>query len=118
VALDRTGAVNRLAFEAFVEQVLAPSLHTGDLVVMDNLSSHKGPRTAALTASRSERDWSRRVGMSKVPAAGRLARVHGRRVPGCDRRERKTSYRRYSSEGTSEGCGAGSFARHSSALSA
>ncbi len=42
------GAVNRLAFEAFVEQVLTPSLHPGDLVVMDNLSSHKGPRTAAL----------------------------------------------------------------------
>ena len=41
------GAVNRLAFEAFVEQVLTPSLHPGDLVVMDNLSSHKGPRTAA-----------------------------------------------------------------------
>ena len=38
------GAVNRDAFEAFVEQVLAPSLAPGDVVVMDNLSSHKGPR--------------------------------------------------------------------------
>lgn len=42
------GAVNRPAFEAFVEQVLAPTLHPGDLVVMDNLSSHKGNRTPAL----------------------------------------------------------------------
>ena len=38
------GAVNRLAFEAFVEQVLVPALRPGDVVVMDNLSSHKGPR--------------------------------------------------------------------------
>ena len=42
------GAVNMLAFEAFVEQVLLPSLRPRDIVVMDNLSSHKGPRTSAL----------------------------------------------------------------------
>lgn len=42
------GPVNRLAFEAFVEQVLAPRLRPGDLVIMDNLSSHKGVRTPAL----------------------------------------------------------------------
>ena len=42
------GAVNRLAFEAFVEQVLAPTLRADELVVMDNLSSHKGPRVAEL----------------------------------------------------------------------
>lgn len=42
------GAVNRLAFEAFVERVLAPTLRPGDLVVMDNLSSHKGARTLEL----------------------------------------------------------------------
>jgi transposase len=46
MALD--GAVNRLAFEAFVEQVLTPTLRPGDLVVMDNLSSHKGARTPEL----------------------------------------------------------------------
>jgi len=42
------GAVNRLAFEAFVETVLAPTLRPGDLVILDNLSSHKGPRVARL----------------------------------------------------------------------
>ena len=42
------GAVNRLAFEAFVEQVLVPELQPGDLIVMDNLSSHKGSRTPQL----------------------------------------------------------------------
>jgi transposase len=42
------GAVNRLAFEAFVARVLVPQLRPGDIVVLDNLSSHKGPKVAAL----------------------------------------------------------------------
>jgi transposase len=42
------GAVNQLAFEAFVGTVLAPTLQPGDLVIMDNLSSHKGPRVGQL----------------------------------------------------------------------
>ncbi len=42
------GPVNADAFEAFVEQVLAPQLRPGDLVVMDNLSSHKRARTREL----------------------------------------------------------------------
>jgi transposase len=42
------GAVNGDIFEAFVEQVLVPELRPGDVVVMDNLSSHKGARTRAL----------------------------------------------------------------------
>lgn len=35
------GAVNGDVFTAFCEQVLAPTLTPGDLVVMDNLSAHK-----------------------------------------------------------------------------
>ena len=35
------GAVNGDIFRAYVEQVLAPTLRSGDIVVMDNLSSHK-----------------------------------------------------------------------------
>ena len=35
------GAMDGLAFKAYVEQVLAPSLNTGDIVVMDNLAAHK-----------------------------------------------------------------------------
>ncbi len=35
------GAMNGAAFKAYVEQVLAPTLGPGDIVVMDNLSSHK-----------------------------------------------------------------------------
>ena len=39
------GAINRNAFEAYVERVLSPELRKGDIVVMDNLSSHKGSTT-------------------------------------------------------------------------
>jgi transposase len=35
------GAMNGPMFRAYVEQQLAPTLQTGDLVVMDNLSCHK-----------------------------------------------------------------------------
>jgi transposase len=42
------GAVNSAIFEAFVEQVLVPSLRPGDIVVLDNLSSHKSQRTREL----------------------------------------------------------------------
>ena len=38
------GPINREAFEAYVEQVLVPELRPGDVVIMDNLSSHKGSR--------------------------------------------------------------------------
>jgi transposase len=36
------GPINRDAFQAYVDQVLVPELKPGDVVVMDNLSSHKG----------------------------------------------------------------------------
>jgi transposase len=41
-------AVDRDVFEAWVEQVLVPELRAGDIVIMDNLSSHKGPRVQAM----------------------------------------------------------------------
>jgi len=36
--------MNRRIFEAYVETQLAPTLSKGDVVIMDNLSSHKSPR--------------------------------------------------------------------------
>jgi len=42
------GPINRIAFEAYVEQVLVPELSPGDIVVMDNLGSHKGPRVRSM----------------------------------------------------------------------
>ena len=35
------GAINGAAFLAYVEQFLVPTLTSGDVVVLDNLSSHK-----------------------------------------------------------------------------
>jgi len=37
------GAMNGDLFLAYVQQQLVPTLHRGDIVVMDNLSSHKKP---------------------------------------------------------------------------
>jgi len=42
------GAVNGDVFESFVKQVLVPELLPGDVVIMDNLSSHKRVRTREL----------------------------------------------------------------------
>jgi transposase len=42
------GAVDRRAFETYVARVLVPELRPGDIVIMDNLPAHKGPRVAAL----------------------------------------------------------------------
>lgn len=36
------GPINGELFQAYVDQVLVPELHPGDIVVMDNLGSHKG----------------------------------------------------------------------------
>ncbi len=35
------GPMNRAAFETYVESPLAPTLMSGDVVIADNLSSHK-----------------------------------------------------------------------------
>lgn len=43
-----SGSVNRAAFETYVEKVLVHKLHPGDIVIIDNLSSHKGPRTRTM----------------------------------------------------------------------
>jgi transposase len=42
------GPINRLAFETYVAKVLVPELRPGDIVVMDNLPGHKGPRVQQL----------------------------------------------------------------------
>ncbi|MEZ5773293.1 MAG: IS630 family transposase [Hyphomicrobiaceae bacterium] len=42
------GPIDRISFEAYVEKMLVPELKPGDIVVMDNLSSHKGPAVRAL----------------------------------------------------------------------
>jgi transposase len=39
------GPINGRSFTAYVEQILVPSLRPGDIVVLDNLGSHKGKAT-------------------------------------------------------------------------
>ena len=46
VALE--GATTKAVFEAYVEQALLPSLSPGQVIVMDNLSAHKGERVREL----------------------------------------------------------------------
>jgi transposase len=46
------GPTTKAVFEAYVERVLAPSLRPGQLMVMDNLSSHKGSRVRELVEAR------------------------------------------------------------------
>ena len=42
-------AMTKVAFvETYVEQVLVPSLRAGQVVILDNLSSHKGDRVRKL----------------------------------------------------------------------
>jgi transposase len=42
------GPINGEIFRAYVEQVLIPTLQPGDIVVMDNLGSHKGAQVRRL----------------------------------------------------------------------
>jgi transposase len=42
------GATNREVFETYVEQILVPTLSRGQVVVMDNLTAHKGERVKEL----------------------------------------------------------------------
>lgn len=46
------GSTTREVFETYIERVLAPELRPGQIVVMDNLSAHKGSRTRQLIEHR------------------------------------------------------------------
>src|SRR5208282_6939854 len=49
-AYDR--AMNAETFEAWLEHHLLPTLEEGDIVVLDNLKAHKGPRVAEILAKK------------------------------------------------------------------
>jgi transposase len=46
------GPTTTTVFETYVEKVLTPSLRSGQIVVMDNLGSHKGARVRDLIEER------------------------------------------------------------------
>lgn len=60
-ALVFEGAVDRKMFDAYVEEILGPTLLPGDIVIMDNLSAHKS--SDACKAIR-----KRRAGILFLPA--------------------------------------------------
>jgi transposase len=51
-SLSVEGSTTSVVFEAYVQQVLAPTLRRGQVVVMDNLSAHKGERVKELIEER------------------------------------------------------------------
>ena len=42
------GPINRDLFDLYVETQLAPTLQKGDVIILDNLSSHKSPKAAQM----------------------------------------------------------------------
>jgi transposase len=51
------GPVDAAAFEVYVERVLLPTLHGGEIVVLDNLACHKHPRVRELIESVGAEIW-------------------------------------------------------------
>jgi transposase len=47
-AMVLNGAINREAFDAYVEQSLLPTLVPGQIVILDNLAVHKSPQARKL----------------------------------------------------------------------
>jgi transposase len=50
-----TGAVDTVAFDAYLARMLGPRLRKGDVVVLDNLNVHKASRVEQVAASRGAR---------------------------------------------------------------
>ena len=51
------GPMNGVAFRAYVEQVLVPELRPGDIVIMDNLGSHKSAAIRHTIRAAGARIW-------------------------------------------------------------
>lgn len=52
LSLAVVGSTTREVFEAYVERVLLPALKSGQVMVMDNLSAHKGSKVRKLIEER------------------------------------------------------------------
>lgn len=51
-SLALEGATTKVVFETYMERVLAPTLESGQIVVLDNLAAHKGRRVEELIEAR------------------------------------------------------------------
>jgi len=72
------GALDGAVFLAWVEQMLAPELRPGDLVVMDNLGAHLSAAPTSLRGIRPEAGWS--------PAAATPSKARARSCATCRHR--------------------------------
>jgi len=81
--------MNRAIFEVYVETQLAPTLKPGDVVILDNLSSHKSQR--AETAVRARGAWllfrSLRSPLQPGPQSNRDGLRKAQSPPPCRRRQ-------------------------------
>ena len=84
------GAMNGEAFLAYVEQCLVPTLERGDIVIMDNVPSHKVDGVqAAIEAIGATLRYLPPYSPDLNPIGGRLQRMQG--VPAQMRRTHGTS---------------------------
>ena len=91
-AMTMQGATDTAAFEVYVRQFLLPSLKAGQIVVMDNLSAHKGMRIREMIEGRGCELWYLppyspdlspiELAFSKVKAALRRAKARTMEVLG------------------------------------
>lgn len=51
------GATDAAVFRAYIKHVLVPTLHQGEIVVMDNLSSHKSPEIRQMIEAAGAELW-------------------------------------------------------------
>jgi hypothetical protein len=56
-SLMTVGGVTSELFEAYIEQILGPTLREGQIVLSDNLSAHKSARVGELLAARGVKLW-------------------------------------------------------------
>ncbi len=55
------GPMDGLAFEAYVTQLLVPTLRPGDIVVMDNLAAHKRAESVSQSTQRARSSTCRLI---------------------------------------------------------
>jgi transposase len=49
------GAVDRPMFDAYIQHILAPTLRPGDILILDNLSTHQSPACEKAVSARGAR---------------------------------------------------------------
>jgi hypothetical protein len=84
------GPINGIAFQAYVDRILVPTLQPGDIVIMDNVGSHKGADVRAAIKA---------AGTASLPSAlqpglqshrKRLFETQGAAAQGCGANRRRS----------------------------